>query len=364
MAHLHSDTHINEAVASARQAGLRYGTDRGRGWIRKRHGSGFHYVDARGIVAGAAVARRIRALAIPPAWQDVWIAKDSRAHLQATGRDARGRKQYRYHPDWRRVRNESKYDRLRLFGRALRAIRRQVARDLRAQALSRAWILATIVRVLEESVIRIGNEQYRKANGSFGLTTLEARHAQVHASAITLRFRAKSGVMQTIHIHDATLARRVRRCQELPGQLLFQYLDHHGRRHAVGSTDVNTYLREAAGAVFTAKDFRTWAGTLVAAQAFARLPAARSLSQAAIKRHIVSVVDDVAARLGNTRAVCRQSYMHPVVTEHYVRGTTIEALRGASSQGLSPDERALLALLEKPLPRETQSRAANKALAA
>lgn len=336
---------------AARRAGLRYSSGAEPGIHRLLRRRRFVYLDARGRRVNARSLRRIERLVIPPAWTHVWISPDPRAHLQATGRDARGRKQYRYHAEWRAVRDAAKYDRLRLFGRALPQLRRRAAADLHSRPMSRPWILATIVRVLERTVIRIGNDEYRRTNGSYGLTTLRDRHVSVHGSRVTLRFRAKSGVYQVVEFTDAALAHRLRRCQELPGQALFQYWDGDGRRHSVGSHDVNQYLREAAGAEFTAKDFRTWAGTIAAAQALDRysLPT----SAAAAKRSTVRAIDEVARRLGNTRAVCRKCYIHPLVFDHYLAGTTLSTVRrGASgSRGLDADERALLALLSRP-PRE------------
>jgi DNA topoisomerase-1 len=334
---------------AARRAGLRYGSGSEPGIRRIARGRQFVYFDARGRRVSARTFRRILRLVIPPAWTDVWISPDPRAHLQATGRDARGRKQYRYHLQWRAVRDAAKYDRLRHFGRALPHIRRRGAADLRSRPMSRPWILATIVRVLERTVIRIGNDEYRRTNGSYGLTTLRDRHVSVQGSRVTLRFRAKSGVYQVVEFTDAAIAHRLRRCQELPGQALFQYWDGDGRRHSVGSHDVNQYLREAAAAEFTAKDFRTWAGTIAAAQALDRY--AIPTSAAAAKRSTVRAIDEVARRLGNTRAVCRRCYIHPLVFDHYLAGTTLSTVRrtGGSSVGLSADERALLTLLSRPV---------------
>ncbi len=335
---------------AARRAGLHYSSDGEPGIERVRRGRGFAYLAGSGRPVSDDVVRRIRRLVIPPAWTNVWIARDPRAHLQATGRDARGRKQYRYHPQWRAVRDEAKYDRVRLFGRALPKIRRRVAADLRSRPMSRPWVLATIVRILERTVIRIGNDEYRRTNGSYGLTTLRDRHVSVHGSKVTLRFRAKSGVFQVVEFSDAAIAHRLRRCQELPGQALFQYRDDESRRHSIGSHDVNEYLREAAGAEFTAKDFRTWAGTLAAAQALERCAIAASATAA--KRNVLEAVSDVARRLGNTRAVCRKCYIHPVVLDHYLAGNTLGTVRRTAhaSPSRAADERALLALLSLPVP--------------
>jgi DNA topoisomerase-1 len=335
-------------AASARAAGLRYASDRESGLARKKSGPGFLYRDAQGRAVDRKTSERIRALVIPPAWTDVWIAADARAHLQATGRDARNRKQYRYHPRWSAVRDTSKYDRISEFGRVLPAIRRRVSADLRARRLSRPWVLATVARLLEHSVIRIGNPEYRRANGSYGLTTLLNRHVDVRASTLTLKFRAKSGVEQVVEVTDAVLARRVRHCLSLPGRSLFQYLDDRGRPRPIGSADVNAYLRQAAGAEFTAKDFRTWAGTLEASRALDAAMSRHPASGAARKRELIRALDDVAGKLGNTRAVCRKSYVHPAILKHYFEGRTLSTagLRARGPAGLSPDERALVALLE------------------
>ena len=329
---------------SARQAHLRYVSDGNTGIRRRRAGSGFTYVaDDRRSVSAASRAR-IRSLAIPPAWTDVWIAADPRAHLQATGRDARGRKQYRYHPSWSAVRDGAKYERLLAFGRRLPALRRQVAADRRRMPLSRAWVLATVVALLERTLIRVGNDEYARANGSYGLTTLRDRHARIRGGQIEFVFRAKSGIDQRIAVNDASLARRVKRCQDLPGQTLFQYIDDAGHRCAIGSSDVNRYLREAMGAEFTAKDFRTWAGTVAAALALGGTPVPET--DAARKREVVRAIDDVAARLGNTRSVCRKCYVHPAILEAYSRGQLAGMTsRGANGAPLAKAEQAVLDLL-------------------
>ncbi len=336
-----------DAVGSAKYAGLRYVTDEGPGIARQRAGRGVRYVDARGrLVKDPRILARIRALAVPPAWRDVWICPDPNGHLQATGRDARGRKQYRYHPRWTAVRHEVKYGRMLAFARALPVIRRQVARDLKQPPLSRARVLATVVSLLEKTLIRVGNDEYARANRSYGLTTLEDRHVRVRGSRVRFTFRAKSGIYQTIELEDATLARSVKRCQDLPGQVLFQYLDADGVRQTVGSADVNAYLREISGEDFTAKDFRTWAGTVLAAAALR--DCAQQHSQTARRKQVVAAIGTVAARLGNTPAVCRQCYVHPAVLEAYLDGVTIEANgRRLREARLSADEAAALALLTR-----------------
>ncbi len=333
-------------LESARAASLRYVTDGAPGIRRRKAGAGFHYVDPSGsAVRDAATLRRIRSLAIPPAWADVWICPSPHGHLQATGRDARGRKQYRYHQRWRAVRDENKYGRLVQFGRALPRIRRAVTRDLARLGLARERVLATVVRLLETTLIRVGNEEYARANNSFGLTTLKNRHVAVRGERVHFRFRGKGGKAHTIAISDARLARLVRRIRELPGQEVFQYLDGHGRPVSVSSDDVNAYLRRVSGEDFTAKDFRTWAGTL---------EAARGLADQDEPGDVTAVVGRVAAALGNTAAVARKCYIHPLVLEAWrnpaLGGRWRRGDRTASARGLSAEESALLRFLAAPPP--------------
>lgn len=345
-----TETARQRAVAGIREARLRYGTDRVPGIHRRRAGHGFHYVAADGRRIDRATRERIRQLVIPPAWTDVWISTDRSSHLQATGRDARGRKQHRYHAHWRAVRDRQKYGRLLAFADALAAIRRKVSADLKQPPLSRAWVLATVVRLLDHGRLRIGNEEYARANGSYGLTTLRNRHVRVRGKRVQFRFRAKSGVLQQIDVADAGLARAVRKCQELPGQLLFQYLDSDGAAHSITSTDVNDYLRGVGGPDISAKEFRTWAGTLAAAQGLCRhLPGATLRARRSV---LVQVIDGVAARLGNTRAVCRTSYIHPEILRSYEAGVPLNLNPGGSRMsaapprtGLNAAERALRAFL-------------------
>jgi DNA topoisomerase-1 len=348
------------AEISARLAHLRYVTDTAPGWTRRRSGSGFTYWTAEGRrLRDKAELARIRALVIPPAWTDVWICPIANGHIQATGRDARRRKQYRYHVRWREVRDDVKYGRLLAFGAALPGIRRRTVKDLAQTALTRTKVLATIVQLLEKTLIRVGNEEYARDNKSFGLTTMKDRHAEVKGSTVIFEFRAKSGVQQVIDLHDARLARVVKRCQDLPGQTLFQYVDADGQRQSVDSSDVNDYLREITGQDFTAKDFRTWAGTVLAACALKVLADFESETQA--KKNVVEAVAQVAKKLGNTRAVCRKSYIHPAVLDAYMDGKTItdivqrhgHAMRRFS--GLSREEIAVLALLEHRLAQSGQS---------
>lgn len=304
---------------SARAAGLRYVSDDAPGIRRLRHGPGFTYLAANGkAVRDRASLARIRRLAIPPAWERVWICPRDDGHLQATGRDARGRKQYRYHAQWREVRDETKYGRMAAFGRALPKIRRRVQRDLALAGLPREKILATCVRLLETTFIRVGNEEYAKENSSFGLTTLRTRQVQVNGSKIHFRFRGKSGVEHEIELEDRRMAAIVGRVRDLPGHELFQYVGEDGERRAVESDDVNAYIREAAGGEYTSKDFRTWAGTMLAARALGE--AGEFTSKAHATRNVAAAIESVAKLLGNTKAVCRKCYVHPAVIDAYMEG--------------------------------------------
>jgi DNA topoisomerase-1 len=266
--------------------------------------------------------KRIRGLVIPPAWKNVWICADPRGHLQATGRDARGRKQYRYHPDWRACRDGNKFDRLEAFASVLPVIRQRTAADLARPGLPREKVLATVVQLLERSLIRVGNDEYAKANKSFGLTTLRDQHVEVKGSTLKFEFRGKSGKRHTVDISDRRLARIVKQCKDLPGQELFQYIDDQGHTQDVNSTDVNAYMREIAGTDFTAKDFRTWFGTVLATTALREWRAADTM--AAAKKNVVRAIEAVAGVLGNTPAVCRKSYIHPAILECYM-GRSMDA---------------------------------------
>lgn len=342
-----------DPVESAEDAGLRYVSDTAPGISRRRAGRGFRYVgpDGKRLTDPAQLAW-IRALAIPPAWTDVWICTSRLGHLQAAGRDARGRKQYRYHPRWRAQRDDAKYDRLIAFGRALPRIRRRVDRDLRRPGLPRERVLAAIVRLLEKTGVRVGNEEYARENRSFGLTTLRGRHARVGSQRIRFRFVGKGGKGNEIEISDARLARIVSRCQDLPGQELFQYVDDDGDLHSVGSTDVNDYLRDISGRDFTAKDFRTWAGTVLAAVVLAELEPISSEAQG--RRTVARAIERVAEGLGNTPAVSRRSYVHPSVIDAYLDGDTLRRASKVATElaadpmpDLAGSEGAVLALLRR-----------------
>ena len=319
---------------AARTAGLTYWVDDRPGIRRVGHGHAVRYVTAHGRPVAARDRARIRALVIPPAWTRVWICPDPRGHLQATGRDARGRKQYRYHARWRQIRDEDKYGRLADFGRALPAIRRRLARDLRRRGLPRDKVLATVIRLLEKTLIRVGNEEYARENHSYGLTTMRDAHVRVSGGTVRFLFRGKSGVRHELQLDDRRLARIVKQCRDLPGQELFQYVDERGAVADVGSADVNAYLKDVTGTDFTSKDFRTWAGTVLAARRLRQEE--RFASAAAGKRAIVRAIDEVAERLGNTRAVCRKCYVHPAVIEAYLDGTIARVMGkpGAAEAGL------------------------------
>ncbi|MEA2645141.1 MAG: topoisomerase, partial [Chloroflexota bacterium] len=341
----------------ATAAGLRFVSDRTPGVRRLRAGKGFRYVDPDGrAVRGREELARIAALVIPPAWTDVWICPHPRGHIQATGRDARGRKQYRYHERWREVRDADKFERMMAFGRALPRIRRRVARDLNRRGLPRERVLATVVRLLDQTLIRVGNEEYARENRSFGLTTLRNRHVDVKGAEVRFNFRGKSGKVHAIDVQDPRVARIIRRLQELPGQEVFQYLDDEGEVRRVDSDDVNEYLRAIAGDDFTAKDFRTWNGTVIAAEA---LQAMREVtSDAEAKRNVLRAIESVAGRLGNTVAVCRRCYVHPAVPEAYLDGTLAKMLKEradaemARVDRLGSTEAAVLVLLRGRLARD------------
>jgi DNA topoisomerase-1 len=334
-----------DPVLAAKVAGLRYVHDDRPGIRRVRRGKGFRYLAPDGSVArDPETLQRIRSLAIPPAWTDVWICPLAQGHIQATGRDARGRKQYRYHPRWREARDETKYDRMVAFGLALPKIRARVEADLALPGLPRPKVLAGVVRLLETTHIRVGNEEYARANGSFGLTTLRNGHVRVAGATLRFCFRGKSGIRHAVDLHDRRLARLVRRCQDLPGEELFQYLDDDGAPRDIDSDDVNAYLQEVAGAEFTAKDFRTWAGTVLAAWELRQCEPCTCKTQG--QRRVVAAVEAVARRLGNTRAVCRKCYVHPAVIDAYLDGTLPRELPAAATAGLTPEEEAVLVLLQ------------------
>jgi DNA topoisomerase-1 len=337
---------------SARKAGLVYTTDDTPGIRRTGKPKAFRYVGPRGRAVSRRDLDRIRALVIPPAWTDVWICPSPRGHLQATGRDARGRKQYRYHARWREVRDGTKYGRLIEFARALPRIRRRTDTDLRASGLPRSKVLAAVVKLLEKTFIRVGNDEYARTNRSFGLTTMRDGHVRVRGSRVQFVFRGKSGVAHELELNDRRLAKIVKQCRDLPGQELFQYRDDRGHVVDVGSSDVNAYLKEVTGEEFTSKDFRTWAGTVLAATLLRECEAAASEREA--KKNIVQAIEQVAAQLGNTRAVCRKCYVHPAVIDAYMDGSIGANGRRARTVAraigtLTAAEKAVLGLLQRRL---------------
>lgn len=344
-----------DPASAAKAAGLRYVSDTSPGITRKRVGNTFRYIGPDGkTIRDSTTLARIKSLVIPPAWTDVWICTNPRGHLQVTGRDARGRKQYRYHAEWRATRDDVKYERMISFAQSLATIRSRANRDLSQPGLPRRKVLATVVRLLETTLIRVGNEEYVRQNGSFGLTTFEDRHVKVVGASVRFQFRGKSGIHHAIDFNDRRLARVVKQCQDLRGQELFQYVDDKGGQHSVDSGDVNDYLAEIAGQEFTAKDFRTWAGTVLATMALQEFESFDSATQA--KKNVVRAIEAVARRLGNTPTVCRKCYVHPAVIESYLDGSMLEALKRQTDAAmdemlsqLRPEEAAVLVLLERRL---------------
>ncbi|MCC8395307.1 DNA topoisomerase IB [Paraburkholderia sp. MMS20-SJTR3] len=334
--------------------GLRHADDSKPGYTRKRERNGFVYYDTNGKrIVDKDVIQRINSLAIPPAYEQVWICPDARGHVQATGRDARGRKQYRYHPQWRETRDADKYQRLAEFGRALPKIRARVARDLKLPGMPGDKVIAAVVQLLDTTQVRIGSVEYARENQSYGLTTLRKKHLKIEAGQLRFRFRGKSGIEHDVTVDDRRIKRIVQRCAELPGHDLFQYLDESGERHTVGSADINDYLRRASGADFTAKDYRTWAGSVFALAALRKLVCD---SAADARRHIVATVKDVATLLRNTPAVCRRCYIHPEVISAFEADQLQSLAPGQSRRGLKVDEVALAMLLA-----QAQKRAARLA---
>jgi DNA topoisomerase-1 len=346
---------VTSPVESAKAAGLRYVSDSQPGIHRRRRGTGFQYLDADGKpLRDKEALGRIRSLVIPPAWRDVWVCTNPKGHLQVTGRDARGRKQSRYHPRWREVRDETKYERMTIFGAALPGIREQVQHDLSLPEMPRRKILAAIVRLMEVTLIRVGNEEYARENHSYGLTTMRNKHVQVAGAKVSFKFQGKSGVRHMVDINDRRLARIIQRCQDIPGYELFQYIDGEGNHHSVDSADVNEYLREITEQDFTAKDFRTWSGTVMACTMLQEFETFQSQTQA--KKNVVQAIKGVAERLGNTPAVCRKCYVHPAVLDTYFSGGLIKSLEkqveeetAHAPHALRQEEVALLHLLKKRL---------------
>ena len=344
--------------AEVKAAGLRYVTDTKPGIRREADGDGFRYVAPDGhAVDDEKTLARIKSLGIPPAYHDIWICPQPNGYLQATGRDAKGRKQYRYHPRWRAERDENKYEHVLAFGRALPKIRERVDHDLSLPGLARDKVLATVVRLLETTLIRVGNEQYAKENQHYGLTTMQPEHVEVEGATLHFHFIGKSGKEHTIDLKDRRLARIVARLRDMPGHELFEYLDDEGAHRTVDSADVNAYLNEITGEHFTAKDFRTWAGTVLASLALQECEAFSSATQA--KKNVTAAIKAVSQRLGNTPAICRKCYVHPAIFETYLDGTMLEALKQETEQELvetlhtlKPEEAAVMALLGRRLAEE------------
>jgi DNA topoisomerase-1 len=349
---------LQDPAESAKAGGLHYVTDERPGIRRERAGSGFRFrLPDGGLVKDTNAIARIKSLAIPPAWKDVWISTDPNGHLQATGRDARRRKQHRYHARWREIRDETKYTRILTFAKALPRIRKRVRAALRLPGLPRDKVLAAVVRLLEVSLIRVGNDEYARDNDSFGLTTMKDRHVRVRGATLRFRFRGKAGKDHIVDIQDRRLARIVKGCQDLPGQELFQFVDDDEKLQDVRSGDVNEYLRQISGEDFTAKDFRTWAGTVLAAIALREFEKFDSQTEA--KKNIVRAIESVAERLGNTAAICRKCYVHPEVIDAYLDGTLVNTIKQRAEQQLSgsvkklrPEEAAVLGLLQQRLAAE------------
>jgi DNA topoisomerase-1 len=350
------ENHLPDTHEFAAATGLRWVNDSAPGIRRLKRGKAFQYQSPAGrAIADDATLRRIRSLVIPPAWTEVWISPHADGHIQATGLDARGRKQYRYHPHWRKTRDQSKFHRMLAFGKQLPKIRRATRQHLKLPGLPRQKVLAAMVQLLEKTLIRIGNDEYARANNHFGLTTMRDRHATIKGGTVTFRFQGKSGVHHDLELHDARLAKIIRACQELPDQELFAYRNDDGTWSDVTSSDVNMYLKEIAGQDFTAKDFRTWAGTVLAAQALQEISTFDSQAQA--KKNILRAVESVARKLGNTTSVCRKCYIHPEILDAYLDGSLIDTLQQRAKDALRnvaqlhPEEAAVLAFLQERLRR-------------
>lgn len=352
---------VIDPIKSAELVGLRYVSDTSPGIQRQLVDEEFCYIRVDGKqICNATELSRIKALVIPPAWTDVWICPLLHGHLQATGRDAKGRKQYRYHEHWRKIRSQTKFNRMIAFGEALPKIRKRTQDDLALSGLPREKVLATVLRLMEITRIRVGNEEYAQTNKSFGLTTMRDRHVDISGATIRFKFRGKSGVDHDIELSDRRLAKIVKHCQDIPGQELFQYLDDDGQRQPIDSGDVNAYLREVTGLDFTAKDFRTWAGTVLAALELNELGPCQSQTEG--KKNVTQAIKDVAQHLGNRPATCRKYYVHPAILDAYIDGSLfqtmeqpIERKADDSPLELRPEERAVLKLLEQHLVQETES---------
>ncbi|MFZ0115498.1 MAG: DNA topoisomerase IB [Xanthobacteraceae bacterium] len=366
----HSAQAIVDPKDAAESAGLRYVSDARPGIRRNKAGKGVTYTRADGSkLSEFEVLKRIRSLAIPPAWTDVWICPWADGHIQATGRDAKGRKQYRYHARFREVRESTKYEHVVAFADTLPSIREKVGEHMALRGLPREKVLATVVHLLESTLIRVGNDDYAKQNNSYGLTTLKNRHVAVDGNEVRFRFTGKSGKRWSLRVRDRRIAKIIKACQELPGQELIQYVDEEGNCRDVTSTDVNDYLREITGKDITAKDFRTWAGTVLAAMALNELESFDSAAQA--KRNLRGAIEKVSARLGNTPTICRKCYVHPEVLNSYIDGNLVLELKSKAEselrsgmESLKPEEAAVLALLRSRLAKEAEGMRGQRARAA
>lgn len=338
----------SDAKITAKSVGLRYTSATSKGYYRIRKNSGFIYIDEdKKTVKDKPIIERIKKLVVPPAWENVWICPYENGHLQVTGIDTKGRKQYRYHPNWNKIRNQSKFYRLRRFANALPIIRKQVDKDLNRKGLPYEKVVALVVKLIEMTNIRIGNDAYKKLYGSFGLTTLRDKHVKFDKSSVFFEFKGKKGVNHKIKLQSKRLATLVKKCKDIPGQDLFQYYDDDGKHHTIGSGDINNYLKEITNEDFTAKDFRVWAGSATALFAFQEIGTFET--QAECKRKIVEVIDHVASRLGNTRTVCRKYYVHPTVIASYEKGTinSYKVKANVKNNKINPEEEALVRLLKK-----------------
>jgi DNA topoisomerase I len=353
---------VFEPRAAARLSDLIYVSDESPGITRRKSGTGFAYYDEKGmLIRDREILERIRSLAVPPAYRNVWICPDSNGHIQATGRDDKGRKQYRYHPRWSEVRDSTKYEHMLEFAKVLPVIRARVSSDMAKHGLPREKVLATVINLLETTLIRVGNKDYAKDNGSYGLTTLRSRHVAVASSELRFNFKGKSGKTWRLQVKDRRVSRVIKACQELPGQHLFQYIDADSESRAVTSSDVNDYLREITGVDITAKDFRTWAGTVLAAMALSEFESFDS--QVRAKKNVKRAIEQVAARLGNTPTICRKCYVHPEVLNSYLDGQLLENIKSEVETelrdeiaGLKPEEAAVLGLMRKRLGLEIHER--------
>ena len=342
------------------KSSLHYVYDTQPGYSRVRRGKSFSFLNQKGKpIKSQSTIKRLQSLAVPPAYHDTWYCPDPNGHIQAVGIDARGRKQYRYHPDWIAERDNQKYDRMIAFAKALPLIRKHTQKDLKLKGLPRAKVLATVVQLLEKTLIRIGNDEYAKTNQSFGLTTLKNSHVDIHGPKIHFKFKGKSHVVHDIEIEDERLAKIVKQCQALPGYEIFEYEDEMGKRHDVKSNDINEYIKSICQQDFTAKDFRTWAGTLLAAKALREYKSFTSKTEA--KRQILEAIESVSVKLGNTKAVCRKCYIHPQILDAHIDGTLSKLFESRASKLLkgdlksfTKDEAVVLVLLEKSLKTDSK----------